>query len=98
MTTAEIRGKSNTMPIIHEEQPENWKGLHVLKCLHQLNSRAEIHYLMYCDVIKPMPNARLKLRVYGCRYHSIKGERIRYVDAVKVRLAERYGITKETHE
>jgi hypothetical protein len=36
---------------------------------------------MYCDVLKKMPGGRLKIKVYGERYRSIEGEKIRYVDA-----------------
>ena len=66
---------------IYSDQPQNWQGQHLLKCTHSLNSTSKIHYLMYCDVLKEMPGGRLKIKVYGERYRSIEGEKIRYVDA-----------------
>lgn len=39
---------------------------------------------MYCNVLKAMPDGRLKIKVYGERYRSIAGEKIRYVDADQV--------------
>lgn len=41
-----------------------------------------------------MPNARLKIRVYGRLYNSIQGERIRYVDADQVCSADKWNISK----
>ena len=69
---------------IYSDQPQNWQGQHLLKCTHSLNSKSKIHYLMYCDVLKEMPGGRLKIKVYGERYRSIKGEKIRYVDADRI--------------
>lgn len=66
---------------IYSDQPQNWQWRHLLKCTHSLNSKSKIHYLMYCDVLKEMPGGRLKIKVYGERYRSIEGEKIRYVDA-----------------
>ena len=66
---------------IYSDQPQNWQGQHLLKWTHSLNSKSKIHYLMYCDVLKEMPGGRLKIKVYGERYRSIEGEKIRYVDA-----------------
>ncbi|OSI10961.1 Uncharacterised protein [Neisseria zoodegmatis] len=77
---------------IFTEQPENWQGKYVLKCTHSLNRRSEILYLMYCDVIKQMPNNRLKVRVYGERYKSIEGNKIRYVPAEQVDIAADWNI------
>ena len=65
---------------IYSDQPQNWQGQHLLKCTHSLNLKSKIHYLMYCDVLKKMPGGRLKIKVYGERYRSIEGEKIRYVD------------------
>jgi hypothetical protein len=69
---------------IYSDQPQNWQGQHFLKCTHSLNSKSKIHYLMYCNVLKAMPDGRLKIKVYGERYRSIAGEKIRYVDADQV--------------
>ena len=73
---------------IYSDQPQNWQGQHLLKCTHSLNLKSKIHYLMYCDVLKKMPGGRLKIKVYGERYRSIEGEKIRYVDADQVESAE----------
>ena len=50
---------------------------------------------MYCDVLKEMPDRRLKVKVYGYRHLSIEGERIRYVCSSAVVLACEYGIPKD---
>lgn len=76
------------------EQPINWKGEHLLECTHSFNRRSKKYYLMYCDVLKKMPNARLKIRVYGRLYNSIQGERIRYVDADQVCSVAKWNISK----
>ena len=77
-------------------QPEKWQGLHLLKCAHVLNSKSRIRYLMYCDIIKQMPDGRLKIKVYGERHRSADGEKIRYVDAGKVVAAKAYGVKNKT--
>ena len=79
---------------INPEQPINWEGKHLLECTHSFNSKSKKHYLMYCDVLKKMPNARLKIRVYGRLYNSIQGERVRYVDADQVCSADKWNISK----
>lgn len=43
-----------------------------------------MRYMMYCDVLKTMPDGRKKVRVYGERYHRAIGSRIRYVEAGRV--------------
>lgn len=63
---------------ICKDKPEEWEGLYYLKCRHRLGSSC-IRYLMHCNVIKTMPDGRLKLQVFGSRYVSVKGSRIRYV-------------------
>lgn len=77
-------------------QPEKWQGRYLLKCTHVLNSKSRIRYLMYCDIIKQMPDGRLKIKVYGERYCSVDGEKIRYVDAGRVVTAEAYGVENKT--
>jgi hypothetical protein len=79
---------------IHPEQPINWGGEYLLECTHSLNSKSKIYYLMYCDILKKMPNARLKIRVYGRRYVSTQGDCIRYIDADRVCLAEKWNKSK----
>ena len=74
--------------ICNGEPPKQWQQKHVLTCTHSLNSISKIHYLMYCDILKTMPDSRLKIRVYGDRYVSTAGEKIRYVEADRVELAE----------
>jgi len=49
---------------------------------------------MYCDIIKQMPDGRLKIKVYGERHRSADGEKIRYVNAGKVVAAKAYGVEK----
>jgi hypothetical protein len=83
---------------IYPEQPINWEGEHLLECTHSFNRRSKKYYLMYCDVLKKMPNARLKIRVYGRLYNSIQGERIRYVDADQVCSADKWNISKNEGE
>ena len=53
---------------------------------------------MYCDIIKEMPNRRLKIKVYGDRHVSICGEKIRYVDAHRVVDAKDYNVKKIERE
>lgn len=77
------------------QRPEKWQGQHLLRCIHSLNANSKIYYLMYCDVLKEMPDRRLKVKVYGYRHLSIEGERIRYVCPSAVVLACEYGIPKD---
>ncbi|ATD64603.1 hypothetical protein CGZ65_03450 [Neisseria weixii] len=81
---------------IHKKLSEAWAGIHVLKCTHSLNSRSKIDYLMYCDVLKKMPGGRLKIRVYGSRYVSTEGSRIRYAGRDAADKAGDRNIGKET--
>ncbi|MGN6960728.1 hypothetical protein ACTHUD_00295 [Neisseria sp. P0016.S002] len=50
--------------------------------------------MMYCDVLKTMSDGRLKVYVYGTRYHSIEGGRIRYVNDWQVSPAEKWDVKK----
>ena len=79
---------------IRKEQPDGWNGSHLLKCSHSLNSRSRIDYLMYCNVLKTMSDGRLKVFVYGKRYHSVQGGRIRYVNDWQVSPAEKWDVKK----
>lgn len=79
---------------IRNEQPASWQGTHLLECTHSLNSRSRIDYLMYCDVLKTTPRGRLKIFVYGTRYQSVDGGRIRYVDKWQVCSAEKWDVKK----
>ena len=38
-------------------------AVHLLECTHSLNSRSQIDYLMYCNVLKTMSDGRLKVYV-----------------------------------
>lgn len=59
---------------------------HLLKCRHCVGSNCKTYY-MPCQILKTMPNGRLKLAVFGDRYWKNKDHicRIRYVDANRVR-------------
>ena len=83
---------------IISNQPEKWQGRHLLMCTHSFNSKSKILYLMYCDIIKEMPNRRLKIKVYGDRHVSICGEKIRYGDAHRVVDAKDYNVKKIERE
>lgn len=63
---------------IFKRRPENWDGKYLLKCKH-CRGRSESKYLMYCNLVKEMPNNRVKVKVFGYRCSSIAGERIRYI-------------------
>jgi len=56
---------------------------YLLKCAHQVG-RSRHEYLMECDVLKRMPDGRLKIRVYGDRFWKRDKQRIRYVESVRV--------------
>lgn len=71
--------------------PKNWDGKHFLTCTHSYNSKASIDYIMYCNVIKEMPNDRLKIKVFGYRWHDTEGkEKIRYIDKYRVINADSF--------
>lgn len=59
-----------------KDKPKDWKGQHVLHCCHSLNKRSKIYYIMYCDILKKMPDGRLKIKVYGQRYTSVETKKI----------------------
>ena len=56
---------------------------YLLKCAHQIGRNRQ-EYLMECDVLKRMPNGRLKIRVYGDRFWKRDKQRIRYVESTRV--------------
>lgn len=64
-------------------QPKEWLGEHYLACRHSLG-RYSIDYLMYCNILKEMPAGRFKVRVFGSRWTTTDGERIRYVERYQV--------------
>ena len=70
--------------IICRERPDGWGGTSFLQCTHSFNKKSQMRYMMYCDVLKTMPDGRKKVRVYGERYHRSSGSRIRYVEAGRV--------------
>ena len=63
------------------------KGLCMAKliCRH-VNGRAITNYTMNCEVMKTMPDGRLKIKVYGERFWRDRKDKIkiRYVDADRV--------------
>ena len=71
--------------ICKDEKPQEWDGTHYLTCIHTLNSHSHIDFLMYCNILKKMPNGRLKIRMFGYRWSNVKGEKIRYIDSCRVR-------------
>lgn len=64
--------------------PKDWQGQNYLRCTHSYNRKSSTSYLMYCDVLKIMPDGRLKIRVYGERWRHTEGSRIRYVSPFRV--------------
>lgn len=70
--------------------PTEWGGKHYLICTHHFNSRSYINYLMHCNVIKEMPDGRLKIKVFGYRWTKSDGYKIRYVDKYRVRNSDEY--------
>ena len=69
-------------------KPDRWHGTHYLNCQHSLNHCSQIEYQMLCNILKTMPDGRLKIEVFGDRYiyrtPSINNSRIRYVDDCRV--------------
>lgn len=70
------------MQITKTKPPEEWSGEYLLECTHCFGQN-EMHYLMYCNVIKDMPNNRVKIKVFGSRF-SMTGNRIRYIDKDRI--------------
>ena len=72
----------------NQRKPDRWSGQYYLKCKQQINDGSEIQYQMFCNVLKTMPDGRLKIEVFGDRYRvseSIRNKsRIRYVEADRV--------------
>lgn len=68
--------------------PDGWLGEYYINCLHQLNHGSEIYYQMFCNILKHMPDGRLKIQVFGYRYFYdekyLNRCRIRYVDFCRV--------------
>lgn len=56
---------------------------HLLACRHQICRNGRDYY-MRCDILKVMPDGRLKVRVWGDRYWKSEKNRIRYVEASRV--------------
>ena len=66
------------------------KTTHLLECYQGL-CRSGYSYDMFCNVLKTMPDGRLKIRVFGDRYRGRRKldiSRIRYVAAFRVRAKE----------
>lgn len=45
---------------------------------------------MHCNILKKMPDGRLKIKVFGYRWSHPNGEKIRYVGAFRVVKATDY--------
>lgn len=75
--------------IINKNKPADWKGVHFLKCKHCIG-RNTTYYAMYCDVIKEMPDGRIKLKVYGDRYWHTDSVKYRYVESWRVCEYQKY--------
>lgn len=73
-----------------EPAPENWEGVYLLACRHHYNSKAYDDFLMYCNVLKEMPDGRLKIKVFGYRWTKTDGEKIRYIDKFRVVEAHKF--------
>lgn len=60
---------------------------HYLECAHQIGISRKVYY-MRCEVLKAMPDGRLKVRVYGDRnWRGYEDKsRIRYVQPNRVRV------------
>lgn len=67
---------------------------YLLKCVH-FYGRGGTEYLMPCDVLKAMPNQRLKVRVFGNRFFKDDTSRVRYVDSHRVILKSEAGAINE---
>lgn len=78
-----------------EPIPENWDGVYLLECRHHYNSKAYDDFLMYCNILKEMPNDRLKIKVFGYRWTKTSGEKIRYVARFRVVKARNFKVFNE---
>lgn len=71
--------------ICRHSEPEEWEKEYYLECQHSYNRRAKTHFVMYCNLIKEMPDKeRYKVRVFGYRWLSTNGSKIRYVPKERV--------------
>lgn len=59
---------------------------HRLRCRHQIGANG-FDYQMPCEILKTMPDGRLKIQVFGDRYWKGRRHvsRIRYVHAFRVK-------------
>ncbi len=73
-----------------ELPPESWEGAYLLECRHHYNSKAYDDFLMYCNILKEMPDGRFKIKVFGYRWFSTNGEKIRYIDKNRVIKAQNF--------
>ncbi len=71
--------------IISKNPPKDWDGIYLLECKHCFfgNDSGRL-FFMYCNILKEMPNQRLKIRVLGERWRNTNTNRIRYVDRARV--------------
>ncbi|NBH76365.1 hypothetical protein D3Z29_10885 [Rodentibacter pneumotropicus] len=77
---------------ICEDTPTEWHGEYYLKCVHSLNSLSQIDFLMHCNVLKKMPDGRLKIKVFGYRWSHSIGKKIRYVDSFRIVSANKFQV------
>lgn len=69
---------------MEKEIPAEWTGKKKLRCQHCIGLSC-YNYLMYCNILKKMPDGRLKVKVFGNRYWGgYEQSRIRYVEENKV--------------
>jgi len=69
-----------------KEEPTTYDtAKHVLWCRHAIGKNGR-DYEMRCEILKTMPDGRLKIRVFGERYWWDRRHvsRIRYVDSNRV--------------
>ena len=59
--------------ICKDEKPQEWDGTHYLTCIHTLNSRSHIDFLMYCNILKK--NARWTVKSKSVRLSMVKCKR-----------------------
>lgn len=59
------------------------KATHLLECTHCIGTTCK-DFAMRCNVVKTMPDGRLKLVVFGRLYWGGDDKKVRYVEAWRV--------------
>lgn len=75
--------------VINKNKPADWKGIHILKCLHCFG-RSEMYYAMYCNIVRETKSGKLLIDVFGHRYRHVMGVKRRYVEPYKVVEYQKY--------